>query len=345
MKLLLIRNDNIGDLVSTTPLIECLHKAYPQASIDLLGNSYNIEILKYDSRLTHCWSYCKAKHVINLFLKIKEWLEKMLLLLRLRSYSYDYIIIAIPLFHERTLALARWIQPREAIVGAMPDSPVRSKLPNNYVPLTIDHNKSHALQVLTYAKALGINLPIPQRVSLMLSDHEKEKALNIRNTFPGPREKPILGIQISARRPKQRWPFATWRYLIEQVLPYVRVRLFWSPGLASAQQHPGDDLLAKQLIASFPQDAFVAEPIENLRQLMTALSASDLLLGPDGGAMHVAAGLDLPTLTLFGDVDPTVWIPYSKKSHVLKSPSDHLEDLLPQIVIKRTLEILNLIQT
>jgi len=40
-KILLVRNDNVGDLICTTPAIEALRKKYPDAQIDIVVNSYN----------------------------------------------------------------------------------------------------------------------------------------------------------------------------------------------------------------------------------------------------------------------------------------------------------------
>ena len=41
MKILIIRRDNIGDLICTTPLFEAIRRQYPQAYIAALVNSYN----------------------------------------------------------------------------------------------------------------------------------------------------------------------------------------------------------------------------------------------------------------------------------------------------------------
>ena len=38
---LIIRRDNIGDLVLTTPMFEALRRRYPNAYIAVLVNSYN----------------------------------------------------------------------------------------------------------------------------------------------------------------------------------------------------------------------------------------------------------------------------------------------------------------
>ncbi|HDX6325756.1 TPA: lipopolysaccharide heptosyltransferase family protein, partial [Campylobacter fetus subsp. venerealis] len=39
MKILLIRNDNIGDLICTTPAIEALRKHFRNDQIDIVVNS------------------------------------------------------------------------------------------------------------------------------------------------------------------------------------------------------------------------------------------------------------------------------------------------------------------
>ncbi|MBI3715416.1 MAG: hypothetical protein HY255_05435 [Betaproteobacteria bacterium] len=43
--LLVIRRDNIGDLVCTTPLLAALRTHFPQARIEVLANSYNAPVL------------------------------------------------------------------------------------------------------------------------------------------------------------------------------------------------------------------------------------------------------------------------------------------------------------
>ncbi|MDH4470333.1 MAG: glycosyltransferase family 9 protein [Verrucomicrobiae bacterium] len=342
MKLLIIRNDNIGDLVCTTPLIQVLHEAYPNALIDLLGNSYNISILKYDSRISHLWSYSKAKHLHGFLKKFHAWMDKTALLLRLRLQRYDVIIIAVPVFNERTAKIAGWIAPK-IIYGAMPEQPLRSKLPKNYRPVTIDHNKSHVLQILTYSHALGISASAPEAISLVLSKEEKQSALIERNNIPGNKKQPVLGLQISARRPQQRWSLEQWKEFISLMLPHARIRLFWSPGSASSLQHPGDDHLAAALLGSFPPHSLLAEPTNDLRQLMSSFYGCGLIVGSDGGAMHIAAGLDIPTLTLFGDINPSIWLPYSKKAHFMKSPSEKVTDITPQEVADKTLFNLSLL--
>lgn len=338
LKVLVIRNDNIGDLVCTTPLLEALRKAYPKAIIDLLGNAYNIDILRHDPRVSRLWSYQKGGHFKNIFKKWRAYVGKILLLWRLRQEQYDLVLIATSVFNKRTTNLARWIHPKK-IYGAPPAQP-QKRLPSSYHEVSIDSSLSHVLQVLTYARALGLEGSPPKALCLPLSAEEKKEAkeerLSLLQHHPGA----MIGIQISARRPKQQWSFEQWKELITALLPLGRIRIFWAPGVHKNLPHPGGDLLAERLQKAFPEGSIIVKPTQGLRTLMTALSTCDVLVGADGGAMHLAAALHVPTLTLFGDVDPAVWAPYSHQGTTLKSPSDLLTDLAPSLVAQKTKELL-----
>jgi hypothetical protein len=64
-KILVIRRDNIGDLVCTTPLIHALRTRFPKARLDLLVNSYNAPLLVGHPDVDHLYVYTKAKHREN----------------------------------------------------------------------------------------------------------------------------------------------------------------------------------------------------------------------------------------------------------------------------------------
>ena len=57
--ILIIRRDNIGDLVCTTPLIAALRKRYSKASIGVLANSYNAPVLDGNSDVDDLYAYSK----------------------------------------------------------------------------------------------------------------------------------------------------------------------------------------------------------------------------------------------------------------------------------------------
>jgi len=61
-KILVIRRDNIGDLILTTPLIHALRQRFPEAWIGALVNTYNARVLEGNPDLDRVFVYKKTKH-------------------------------------------------------------------------------------------------------------------------------------------------------------------------------------------------------------------------------------------------------------------------------------------
>ena len=62
-RILVIRRDNIGDLVCTTPLLSALRAHFPDAWLGALVNSYNAPVLTGNSDLSKVIAYTKLKHI------------------------------------------------------------------------------------------------------------------------------------------------------------------------------------------------------------------------------------------------------------------------------------------
>ena len=61
-RILVIRRDNIGDLVCTTPLLRALRSQLPDAYLAALVTQYNAAVLARNPDLNAVHSYTKAKH-------------------------------------------------------------------------------------------------------------------------------------------------------------------------------------------------------------------------------------------------------------------------------------------
>ena len=62
-RILLIRRDNIGDLVCTTPVFRALRERWPRAHIGVLVNSYNAPVLENNPDVDAVYAYTKAKQL------------------------------------------------------------------------------------------------------------------------------------------------------------------------------------------------------------------------------------------------------------------------------------------
>ena len=92
MKILLVRNDNLGDLICTTPAIEALRKKYPKATIDIVVNSYNYLGIRNNPFVDNIFVYTKLKHVKGIE-KFKALFGKIKIMKDIYFKNYDVSVV------------------------------------------------------------------------------------------------------------------------------------------------------------------------------------------------------------------------------------------------------------
>jgi len=109
--ILIVRRDNIGDLVCTTPLFSALRRRYPRSWIGALVNSYNAAVLDRNPDLDRVFVYTKLKHLDPGQSALGTLARRVADLWRLRRRRLDCVVLATPLFVPRAFALARALAP------------------------------------------------------------------------------------------------------------------------------------------------------------------------------------------------------------------------------------------
>ena len=331
--ILVIRRDNIGDLVCSTPLLHALRQTYPAARIDVLANTYNAPVLQEHPDIDHLYAYMKAKHRPEGMSKLKVYLQRLRLLIGLRRTCYDLIILAQSEYQSQAAKFARFLKGQYRL--GYVDTSSRSR---NLIDLPLQPRNEHtheAQACLDLMQALGQSHPnLPLSLGLSLS--EKFQVQRLRQDWLQAPAKRLVGLHISARLPSQRWPLPHWLALIEQLNdqdPSLHFVLFWSPGTPNHPQHPGDDALAETLLTQshLPLSGY---PTQDLRTLMTGLAAIDLMIMSDGGAMHIAAALGKPMVCFFGESSPQRWHPWMCPHELLQPPSHQIKDVSVEQVLK-----------
>ena len=325
LKFLIIRRDNIGDLVCTTPVFRALREHYPTAHICALVNSYNQPVLENNPDIDAVFAYTKAKHRPEGKSVIGVYLDRIRLLWRLRRMQFDYVILAAAGYLPRALKLARIIKPKH-IVGFIQSNASRGI--DVGVPYTSPRAMHEVEDIFRLLAPLGIEQapPLTQVVadpSEIMSVHATLNAQQWRQSAP------LIGIHISARKPSQRWSTANFVELITSLRNKYDATflLFWSPGDAANPLHPGDDAKAREILGALPEMPILGYPTHRLAQLIAALSVCDSVICSDGGAMHLAAGLGKPILCFFGKSDPERWHPWGVPHVLVQPPSLDVADI------------------
>jgi heptosyltransferase III len=315
MRILVVRRDNIGDLVCTTPLLSALRLRFPGAWIAALVNTYNAPVLEGNGDLDEVIAYEKLKHLEAGRSAVAALAARLASLWRLRRGGLDQVLLATPDFVPRTARLMRWLAPRQ-LVGYS-DGSAAARVLDLAVPVAAVARGHEVERVFALARLLGIEGEIPPLK--LLPAPAEVRAAQARIGGAGPR----IALHISARRPAQRWPPERFVQLAE-ALPGTAV-LLWSPGSADHPRHPGDDEKARAILAATRRA--VPYPTLRLQQLIGVLAACDAVVCSDGGASHLAAALGKPVVCLFGDSSAERWRPWGAAHRVLQPASRQVRDI------------------
>jgi heptosyltransferase-3 len=315
VKILVVRRDNIGDLVLTTPVFTALRRRFPDARLEALVNSYNAPVIEAHPDVDAIHVYTKSKHRESRWDAFPEWTDRLRQGLALRAERFDHIVLPSPGFHPRQVRLARWLRPRHITAFCPPDAKVQGvDRPVTYVGPEGRHHLEDTFRILT---AFGIEGPPPMPTIA----HARSPATGA--------NAPLIGIHVSARRPRNRWPAGHYAALIGALHERMgaRFRLFWAPGTGGDPRHPGDDEKARGILeATRPVPV---EPVRTqaLRVLISNLAGCDAMICSDGGAMHLAAALGKPILCFFGDSLPFHWHPWGVRYRLLQPASNDAADI------------------
>lgn len=311
-RLLILRRDNIGDLVCTTPLIRALRAQLPKAHLAALVTEYNAAVVTGSKDLDAVHSYAKAKHRARGESIAQLYLRRFGLMRKLRAERFDYVLLpggAQP----SSVRMARWLgagnlllrDGRDAVAGP--------------------HEVEQCCHLLS---RIGLRHETP---SARIEPPEKEASgiaerIRLHWTEPG---KTVIGLHISARKVPQRWPAERFAELARRlcVLDSVRILLLWAPGAEDNPLHPGDDAKAEAISLAAPGLPMLRVPTARLEELIAALAQCDVVICSDGGAMHLAAGLGKPIVCLFGNSAAERWHPWAVRYQLLQPASRDVRDI------------------
>ena len=313
MNILIIRRDNIGDLLCTTPLLKALKDQLKVDRLDVVTNAYVAPVLKGSYFIDNLYIYHKLKHGHTSFFKVIG--ERLRLIFNLRRHHYDYILA----FDQRALNLTRYLRKAKVLT-----------------PIQDWTHQTEVERAWELGQRLGLRgMPGSLAVPLYYSSSDKK---NIKT----------LGIHISARRVRQQYPIVQWVKLIRALHDLdakLTFHIFWSPGDSKNPMHPGDDdkaLVLKKELKDLPVK-FVPTP--TLESLIKSIHTCGSMIMADGGAMHIAAALNRPIVALFGDSNPKRWRPWGVPYTIMQNKTEHVKDIEASKIVDAWLNLINSIST
>lgn len=317
--ILVIRRDNIGDLLCTTPLLSVLRQHYPDARITVLVNSYNAPALRGNPDVDEILVYEKSKHR-KPGQSFWHWLRgRLRVMLAIRRARYDLVLLATPVFSASSLKFALMTRGDRIVGYGLPVGNPRF--------VSIDQAPAGIHEVEAVGRLLQ-PLAITAELPAMSLSADPLIQRRLQRGLPAKAGK-WIALHISARKPQQRWPADRFAALAESLLArgVDRIVGFWAPGAEDDPAHPGDDGKARVLQAKLSGMPVSFVATAQLEELIAGVSLCDQVVCADGGAMHIAAALGKPLVCFFGNSDAARWYPWSVPNELLQTPSRDVIDI------------------
>jgi ADP-heptose:LPS heptosyltransferase len=304
-KILLVRNDNVGDLICTTPSFEALRKKYPNNQIDIVVNSYNYSAIDKNPYVNKIYCYTKPKHKKGLLEKIKAAFGKLKILIDIRKEKYD-VVVVFRSDYSKSAELFSNITNATYKVGVK--NPKGKDNFNIHIP--VDSTKHEVEFCFDCLKEFGVVYDnentffhVPSNVS---SKYEKYNEYFL--------------FHISSRKKENKYGEEKFKEIIKN-LEYDKI-------LITAE--PIDFDKAKRLNVQTKATFIQTSSLEDLSGLIKNVK---LFITLDGGAMHVAPALGIKTISISGYTNMDKWYPWGYKELIIKDKSKIANNISPKTVL------------
>jgi ADP-heptose:LPS heptosyltransferase len=315
-RILLVRPGHLGDLVLTTPVLDALRSAVPDASITVLASSGPSVIVERHPALDRLLR-CPLPSRRDFSSKVLKSLVILLYMAwLLRRERYDLAINLRPRFKwGAVLLFLAGIPCRVGYAVRGQASLLTHTLPapqGEHVTAAGLRVTSAGLQALGYAP---LEEPFtPERYPLTFTPTEQEQAwvkARLRREGIGP-STPVVVIHPGAGAPLKLWRAEAWGRCADAIAHLTRPLSTSVTPRILLTGSPAEVSLLNEVAAAA---AAPVTPIVgmNVGQLAALLQRASLVIGVDSGPLHLAVAQGTPTLRIFGPTDARRYGPWGSE--------------------------------
>ncbi len=308
---ILVRSTNwIGDAVMSVPALRELRRIFPEARITLHTRTWADGLFQDASFIDELVTYDKSRWAAKDIYRNSQFL---------RDDGYD-LAIMLPNSFESALTIFLMRVPRR--IGYNKDA--RGLLLTD--PIAVPEWKGRRHEVFYY---LNLVSEVEKRIlgrdtvsrtwpeTLIEISDERWNAAQAFLTAAGidaAKRTVALGVGSTNSRAK-RWPAANYAALSDMLQAELDVSVI-------LVGDKSDSDVAADVISLAERPPINLTGKTDLAQAVAVLAVVDLLVSNDMGLAHVSAGLNTPTITLFGPTNPETTRPWGNNAIVLREPVD-----------------------
>lgn len=295
-KILAIKFKYLGDVALMVPALRMLRQHRPEAELHALVAAEAAPLLEPLPWIDRVWSLPRVRGKLLLRAGLP-------LVRQLRAERFDRSVDFVG--NDRGAALSRMIAARERLGVIAPKGFAGRAHCYTQTIEELDTTRHEAIRDAYVLSAWGV--PFDRAAMRLETTADPARANEAAALLP---EGAVLG-HLSTSQPKKEWPATDWAQLADLLEAPGHVLAF------SAGPSEREQTLLAALREHRPASIYLPR-FDSLPLFLATIARARLFISPDTAPLHLAAGLGVPTLGLFGPTAASRWAPPGTPHHAIQ---------------------------
>lgn len=320
MKILVIQQKMIGDVLVSSIICNNLRTAYPDAQIDYLVYASTTPVLEGNSSISNIILF-EEKHR-------KSKKELLNLGLQIRNQKYDLIIDAYSKLESWILVLLSNAKRKISY-----KKPGRNFLYTDNVPFEPCPKTNLGLAIerrLSLLEPLDLRVKIDPIPKLFVSEKENQEAKALFEKYDVQKGRKTIMISLLGSEKLKTYPLDFMAKVVDYIADNANVNILFN---YFPKQLEDAKIVYNTCKTSTQENIYFDLLGGDLRSFIGIMNQCDLIIGNDGGAINMAKALEKPSFIIFSPwIEKKIWATFEDEIHHI---SVHLKDYRPDLFKKK----------
>ena len=315
MKILVIQQKMIGDVLVSSIICNNLRTAYPEAQIDYLVYESTIPVLDGNASIDNLILFKKEHRESNIAL--------LKLALKIRREKYDLIIDAYSKLESWVFVLLSGAKRKISY-----KKPGRHFLYTDNVPFAMFPKTNMGLAIerrLSLLKPLGLKIVVDPLPKLYVTDLENREALALFEKHKLEKNRKTVMISLLGSESLKTYPLEYMAKTVDAIaINNVNILFNYFPSQIE------DARTVYNLCQNATRQKIYFDLLgSDLRSFIAIMNNCDMIVGNDGGAINMAKALNKPSFIIFSPwIEKKIWATFEDGIHHV---SVHLQECKPAL--------------
>lgn len=314
MKILVIQQKMIGDVLVSSIICNNLRIAYPEAQIDYLVYESTTPVLEGNTSIDNLILFTE-KH------RNSSW-AFLRLAFQIRKAKYDLVIDAYSKLESWLIVFFSGAKRRISY-----KKPGRNFLYTDNVPFAKFPKTNMGLAIerrLSLLKPLNLNIEIDPLPKLFVTEKENQQALALFEKYQVQKNRKTVMISLLGSESLKTYPLDYMAKVVNKIADHQDVNILFN-------YFPKQLKDAKKVYDACSENTrkkiYFDLLGDDLRSFIAIMNNCDLIIGNDGGAINMAKALNKPSFIIFSPwIEKKIWATFEDGIH---HQSVHLKEFKP----------------